>query len=267
MNSLEWFFLEQGQGPPLLLLHGLGASSFSWRHNLGPLSQGFRVLAPDLPPHGRTPPAAVPDYRLETLAAGILAFLDRRGVDRAAVAGNSLGGSLALLLAHQCPEHVPALILLAPAVALTRMPLTLSPLRLPGLGLLAASLTGPWMLPLALRLMYYRRELATPEVAAGYAPSFATLEKRLALRRLVQALEIRPLGEVEALLADIRQPVAIIWGEEDRVLPVWQARWLKDRLPQAELHLLPRVGHAPQEEAPERVNEIIIAFLARSLKN
>ena len=55
--------------------------------------------------------------------------------------------------------------------------------------------------------------------------------------------------------------------ERDRILPVGQAGWLKERLPQAELHLLPDVGHAPQEEVPELVNKIIIAFLAQSLKN
>jgi pimeloyl-ACP methyl ester carboxylesterase len=262
-----WFFLEQGQGPPLLLLHGLGASSFSWRHNLGPLGRRYRVLAPDLPPHGRTPPDLTPDFRLETLAAGVLAFLDRRGVAKAAVAGNSLGGSLALFLAHHCPERVAALILLAPAAALTRVPLIFYPLRLPGAGLFFASLLGPWMLPLALKLMYYRRDLITPEVVAGYSPTFSTLARRLALRRLCRDLEPWPLLEAETLLKGIRQPVTLIWGEEDRILPVSQAPWLKDRLPQAELHLLPEVGHAPQEEAPGRVNEIIIAFLARSLKN
>ncbi len=263
----KWFFLEQGQGPPLLLLHGLGASSFSWRHNLEVLAQKYRVLAPDLPPHGRTGPISADGYRLETLAAGVLAFLDRRGVDKAAVAGNSLGGSLALLLAHHYPERVAALILLAPAAASTRVPLIFYPLRLPGAGLFFASLLGPWMLPLALKLMYYRRELITPEVVAGYAPTFSTLARRLALRRLCRDLKPWPLMEVEALLQGIRQPVTIIWGEQDRILPVSQASWLKERLPQAEFHLLPEVGHAPQEEAPSRVNEIIIAFLARSLKN
>uniref|UniRef100_A0A7C3WGN8 Alpha/beta fold hydrolase n=1 Tax=Desulfobacca acetoxidans TaxID=60893 RepID=A0A7C3WGN8_9BACT len=267
MGPSDWFFQEQGQGPPLLLLHGLGASSFSWRHNLGPLSRRYRVLAPDLPPHGRTSPSATPDYRLETLAAGVLAFLDCRGVHQAIVAGNSLGGSLALLLAHLHPDRIAALVLLAPAVALTRPPLIFYPLRLPGVGLLAAWLLGPWILPVALRLIYYRRELATPAVAAGYAPTFATLDKRLALRRLCRELEPWPLTQVEVLLRRLRQPVALIWGEQDRILPVRQAHWLKERLPQAQFHLLPQVGHAPQEEAPERVNEIIIAFLARSLKN
>lgn len=262
-----WFFREQGQGPPLFLLHGLGANSFSWRDNLGPLSRHYRVLAPDLPAHGRTPGSVVPDFRLETLAAGLLAFLDRRRVDKAVVVGNSLGGGLALLLAHHYPERVAALVLLAPAAALKRVPLIFYPLRLPALGLMVAACLGPWILPPALRMIFHRRELITPQVVAGYAPTFSTLARRLALGRLCRDIEPWPLAQVESLLQGIHQPVSLIWGQEDRILPVQQADFLKAHLPQAEFHLLPEIGHAPQEEDPETVNEIIIAFLGRSLKN
>jgi pimeloyl-ACP methyl ester carboxylesterase len=118
-----------------------------------------------------------------------------------------------------------------------------------------------------LPLIYRRRELITPEVVAGYAPTFSTLARRLALRRLCRDLEIQPLAQVVSLLQGIRQPVSLIWGQEDRILPVQQADFLQAHLPGAQFHLLPHIGHAPQEEAPEDVNEIIIAFLGRSLKN
>jgi pimeloyl-ACP methyl ester carboxylesterase len=263
----EWYFKVAGPGPPLVLLHGMGASSFSWRHNLGPLARHFRVWAPDLPGHGRSPADPGADYCLEALSRGVLAFLDRQGIGPAALAGNSLGGGLALLLARDHPEQIAALVLLAPAAALTRLPWLCHPLRLPGLGRLCASLLGPWLIPWALRLAYHRRELITPEVVAGYAAPFRDLNHRLALRRLCLQARIRPLAEIENLLRNIRQPVTLIWGARDRILLPDQALWLKARLPQAELHLLPEVGHVPQEEAPAAVNKIIIAFLQRSLKN
>jgi len=263
----SWHFEERGQGPPLLLLHGLGASSFSWRHNLAPLARHFRVIAPDLPPHGRSPASLEADYTLEALAAAVLGFLDHLAIPRAALAGNSLGGGLALLLARDHPERIAALALLAPAAALTRVPWLFYPLRLPVLGLAAAQLLGPWLIPWALRLVYHRRELVTPRVVAGYALPFRDRRRRLALRRLCRQLKILPLGQVELLLQKIRQPATLIWGAQDRILPASQAFWIKDRLPQTEFHLLPQVGHAPQEEAPARVNKIIIAFLTRSLNN
>ena len=267
MSQEEWAFDCQGQGPDLLLLHGLGASSFSWRGNVAPLSRHFRVWTLDLPGHGASPAPLDADYRPEALAQGVMQFLDRRALSKVAVAGNSLGGSLALLLARDHPQRVTALILLAPAVALTRIPWIFYPLRLPGLGGLFAALMGPWVMPLALRLAYHRRELITPQVVAGYAAPFRDWRRRLALQRLCRQVRLQPLNEIEAWLQSVRQPTVIIWGQEDRILPVGQAYWLQARLPQARLNLLPDVGHAPQEEAPEAVNKIIIAFLGASLKN
>jgi len=262
-----WWVDEQGEGFPLVLLHGLGANAFSWRHNVAFLAQHFRVLALDLPGHGRTPASLVSQHRLETMAQALGNWLKGQGLARFAVAGNSLGGSLALLLARDHPEEVAALILLAPAVALFRLPWIFYALRLPGLGIIIAALLGPWILPWALRLTYHRRELITPAVIQGYAPTFRPLANRLALRRLAQQAEPWPPAKVEALLRTIHQPTCILWGVEDRILPVRQAYWLATHLPQAELHFLPAVGHAPQEEAPDAVNKIIIAFLKYSLKN
>ncbi|MGQ9687550.1 MAG: alpha/beta fold hydrolase [Desulfobaccales bacterium] len=266
MNQ-DWYVAEAGQGFPLVLLHGLGASSFSWRENIGPLSWRHRLLAPDLPGHGRTPAAAVPDFRLETLSGEIVRLLNRRGVDRAALVGNSLGGSLALLLARDHSERFPILVLLAPAVCLKRPPTLFYPLRLPLLGLLAAALLGPWIVPVALRQAYHRRDLITPEVVAGYDLTFRSLANRLAIRRLVCQIDAWPPSRVEGLVSQVTQPLCVIWGQQDRVLPPDQAEWLTHRLPQAEVHLLPEVGHAPQEEAPVLVNGIILAFLEKTLKN
>ena len=154
----SWHVEKEGDGPPLLLIHGLGASSFSFRENLKPLGKKFRVLAPDLPAHGYSPAPLDGDYRLETLTRGLRDFLDLKGLRQAAVAGNCLGGSLALMLARDYPERVSALILLDPAVALTRVPWMFYPLRLPFLGGLAAALSGPWIIPFALGLAYHRRE-------------------------------------------------------------------------------------------------------------
>jgi pimeloyl-ACP methyl ester carboxylesterase len=267
-ESPPLYFETRGHGPDLVLLHGLGASSFSWRHNLAALAaNGFRVWALDLPGHGRSPAPRHAAYAAAALAAAVLDFLDTHALHQAVLAGNSLGGGLALLLARDHPERVPALVLLAPAAALRRVPWIFYPLRLPVLGLPAAALLGPWIIPYALRLAYHRRELITPEVIAGYAAPFRELRRRLALGRVCRQLELLSLEQVASLLQKIRQPVSLIWGAQDRILPMAQAHWLKAHLPQAELHLLSGVGHAPQEEAPEQVNKIIIAFLARSLKN
>ena len=80
-------------------------------------------------------------------------------------------------------------------------------------------------------------------------------------------MQLKHLPEIADLLRGLTRPAVLIWGAEDRILPPAQGFWLKNHLPQAEFHLLPEVGHAPQEEAPGPVNKIIIDFLAGSLKN
>ena len=194
IHPRDWYVEIAGQGPDLVLLHGLGASSFSWRHNRAPLSRHFRVITPDLPGHGRSPAPVDADYRAEALVRGVVDFLDWQGLDTVALGGNSLGGGLSLVLAREHPARVSALVLLAPAAALTRIPYAFWPLRLPVLGYAVAALLGPWLLPWFMRLVYCHPERLIPEAVAGYAPPYRDLSRRLALRQVCRQLEIRPLG-------------------------------------------------------------------------
>jgi pimeloyl-ACP methyl ester carboxylesterase len=267
IHPRDWHVEIDGQGPNLVLLHGLGASSFSWRHNRAHLARHFRVITPDLPGHGRSPAPLDGDYRVEALLRGVLNFLDWHGVTTAVLGGNSLGGGLSLLAARERPAQVTALVLLAPAAAMPRVPAAFYPLRLPLLGHAIAVLLGPWFLPWFMRLVYYHPARLIPEAAPGYAAPYRDWRRRLALRQICRQLQVRPLGEIAALARRLTQPTLIIWGEADRILPAAQGQWLKQHLPRAEFHLLPAVGHAPQEEAPAAVNKIIIDFLGYSLKN
>jgi pimeloyl-ACP methyl ester carboxylesterase len=267
IHPRDWYVEISGQGPDLVLLHGLGASSFSWRHNRAALARHFRVITPDLPGHGKSPAPTHGDYGVEALVQGILDFLDWHKAKKFILGGNSLGGGLSLLVARKRPEQVRALVLLAPAAALTRVPLAFYPLRLPVLGYGLAGLLGPWFLPWFMRLVYCHPEPIIPEAVAGYAPPYRDFSHRLALRQVCRQLEVMPLSELAALLKHLVQPVSLIWGAQDRILPPVQGQWLKNHLPQAEYHLLPEVGHAPQEEVPAVVNKIIIDFLGRSLNN
>jgi pimeloyl-ACP methyl ester carboxylesterase len=267
IHPRDWYVDISGQGPDLVLLHGLGASSFSWRHNRAPLARHFRVITPDLPGHGRSPAPLAADYRPEALVRGLLNWLDWLGLDTVVLGGNSLGGGLSLLAAREQPERVSALVLLAPAAALTRVPYAFGPFCLPVVGPAVAALLGPWFLPWFLRLVYCHPQRLIPEAAPGYAAPYWDLNRRLALRQVCRQLKVRPLAEIAALLHGLTQPTALIWGECDRILPPAQGHWMTHHLPQAAFHLLPEVGHAPQEEAPAVVNKIIIDFLGHSLKN
>jgi pimeloyl-ACP methyl ester carboxylesterase len=267
IHPRSWHVEIAGHGPDLVLLHGLGASSFSWRHNQAPLARHFRVITPDLPGHGKSPAPPNADYCVEALVQGFLDFLDWHQFKSVILGGNSLGGGLSLLVARERPEQVCALVLLAPAAALNQVPYAFYPLRVPVLGYAIAALLGPWFLPWFMRLVYCHPEKIIPEAVPGYAPPFRDLSHRLVLRQICRQLKVRPLDEIALLLRRLTQPTSLIWGAQDRILPPARGHWIKSHLPQAEFHLLPEVGHAPQEEAPAIVNKIIIDFLGRSLNN
>jgi len=192
IHPRDWYVEIEGQGPDLVLLHGLGASSFSWRHNRARLARHFRVITPDLPGHGRSPAPLDADYRAEALVRGVVDFLDWQGLDTVALGGNSLGGGLSLVLAREHPARVSALVLLAPAAAMTRIPYAFLPLRLPVLGYAMAFLLGPWLLPRFMRLVYWHPEGLIPEAVAGYAPPYKNLRRRLALRQVCRAWRFAP---------------------------------------------------------------------------
>ena len=97
-------------------------------------------------------------------------FLDWQGLDTVALGGNSLGGGLSLVLAREQPARVSALVLLAPAAAMTRIPYAFLPLRLPVLGYAAAALLGPWLLPWFMRLVYCHPERLIPGGGGGLRP-------------------------------------------------------------------------------------------------
>lgn len=247
----------------MLLLHGLGGSIFSWRLTMPRLAPFFSVWALDLPGHGEAPPRPSRSWTLEALIWEILEFLAAQQLTRPVLVGHSLGGALAVLLAGLQPQRFPAVVLLAPAVLLRRLPWPIYPLRLPLLGHLAPHVIGPWLVPFILRRLFYDPRQITPAVIAGYQRPYRRLARRQELVRLCRALTLWPLTDQERWLQRLTMPTLVLWGTEDRILPAALLPRVRQLLPCGEAHLLPACGHNLQEEAPESVAHLILAFLRR----
>ena len=245
---------------PVLLLHGQPGGARDWASVVARLSGRANAIAIDRPGwDGHTAP-----LDLAGNARAALATLDAHGINRATVAGHSLGGAVAAWIAAHHPERVAALVLVAPAAN----PASLEPLdrwlALPVAGYLAsaASLTG---LGLALGAGPVRRQIiGSSGLDEGYLKAAGrALLTPWARRAFVaeQRALLRDLPELEPCLGRIRAPTTILTGSEDRVVPVAAPRELATQIPGARLTVLERAGHLlPQLHAGLVADAIVLAL-------
>ncbi len=258
-----------GQGPPVVLLHGLGASKVSYLPLLPALARRYRVVVPDLPGHGESskPRAA---YTPAYFARAVLALMDQVGADRSALVGNSMGGRVALEVAAAAPARVSAMALLDPAAAGLPFPLYA---RI--LGMLPTGV-GAVPVPLRKRAVVFgiRRLFADPGrlPRAAYlagADEFIRIYRhgraRVALLSAIRGLMADGSDHFWERMAEVDVPTLILWGGDDRLVPARLGRRLAATLPRARLVVLPGVGHVPQFEVPEETRRLVLGFLDESV--
>jgi pimeloyl-ACP methyl ester carboxylesterase len=251
-------YVEAGAGPPVVLLHGLGASTFCFRRTIPALAAHFQVFAIDLPGYGFSSRDA-PDQSLTAQTAYVLRFLDALGLDKVSLVGHSMGGSVAQRVAVAAPGRVDRLVLAdATSDALLRRGLGVSRLLDPLLPPLFATVF--YLPPLRRRwlaLACYDDAYLTPDVLAGYgAPSRVPGHVR-AYRRFFRDRARDALLDPSL----IRQPTLLVWGEADRVTPPAIGRRLADQIEGSRLVVIPRAGHWAPEERPDIVNPLLVQFL------
>jgi pimeloyl-ACP methyl ester carboxylesterase len=261
-------YVKLGSGPVLLLLHGLGCSHRTWLPVIDSLARRYTVIAPDLLGHGDSDKPRA-DYSIGAFANGMRDLLTVLGIDKVTVVGHSLGGGVAMQFAYQFPERTERLVLvgsggLGPEVSTAVRAITttgfhqvMGVLTLPGIrhvgsaGLKALSRTG---------LSEFRD---FDEVAAIY-DSFRDPAARAAIRHVVRAVvdwqgQIVSMAD-RAYLTEA-MPMCVIWGEDDRVIPVSHAAIAAELAPGAQVEIIPNAGHFPHKDHPERFVKILHEFV------
>lgn len=246
----EW----RGQGPPLVLVPGLGGKGTTWEPFLSSAATRFRTLAFDPPGSGLAPPLDGP-VTVRDLAVATLGLLDDVGVGRAAVMGRSMGGMIAQELALLAPDRVSALVLVATTPRADRHLTEVFELwaRMAELGLPTevrhrSSLLwclGARALEGTGRARAYLRAKSTSDRPTDYARQARACAAHDALERL----------------PGLRIPTLVIGGEEDRLTPPPHARALAEAIPGARLRILEGVGHLPYLEDPETFAKDVLEFL------
>jgi pimeloyl-ACP methyl ester carboxylesterase len=253
---------EAAEGQAIVLLHAIGLARVSWEWVLPRVAEFGRAWAFDLLGFGESDKPPDADYRVSAQADRIVAALDSLGVREAVWVGNSMGAAIALAAAVRHPERVSALALLAPATYRDMLPLWAGlTTRVPGAPLAVRFGALPLTTGALLYTFVDPRRL-DPRHVATYARYLWSPGGAVALRAATQALYSSDLDRLTPRYPEVRCPTLILHGTRDRILPKAAALWLARDLPNARLQWLEGLGHFPQEEAPDRIGDLLTAFLA-----
>jgi len=261
-------YRRAGEGPPILLIHGMAGSSRTWREVMGELARSHDVIAPDLLGHGESA-KPMGDYSLGAFASGLRDLLGVLEVPRATVVGQSLGGGVAMQLAYQHPELVERLVLVCAGGLGREVSWLLKVLTLPG-----AEYVMPIIFPGFVRRkgddvsrMLQRNGLKAPRVAEMWTAysRLSESENRAAFVRTLRSV-IDPGGQSvsarDRLYLAARMPTLIMWGANDPIIPVQHGHDAHEAIPGSRLEILEHSGHFPHVEEPERFVEILLDFMA-----
>jgi pimeloyl-ACP methyl ester carboxylesterase len=261
-------FVKVGQGPVLLLLHGLGCDHTTWTPVIDILARRYTVIAPDLLGHGRSDKPRA-DYSVGGYANGMRDLITCLGIDRVTVVGHSFGGGVAMQFAYQFPERTERLVLVAsgglgpevsPLIRAISTPgfhpamrlLTLPGVRQAG----TTGLRGLSRLPIS-----RTRDLG--EVAQIY-DSFKDPAARHAIRHVVKAVvdwRGQVLSMADRAYLTQNMPMAVLWGDRDQVIPVSHASRAAELAPTARVRVIPNAGHFPHKDHPQRFAKLVHEFV------
>jgi pimeloyl-ACP methyl ester carboxylesterase len=262
VSGVRWRSRESGGkgDETVVFVHGLLASSATWQEVLAPASAGRPAIAVDLPGFGCSDRPWPFDYTVAGEAAALLAYLDARGIGRVVLVGNSLGGATAMLIAAEHPDRVAALVLVAPATSDPPIAWPVRLMRAPVLGELALALANRPLVAYNLRHRLFARagRVAEQAIDDAWFPLTVPGTRRAALA----AIRSDPRDHL-GLEKRIRVPTLIIWGREDRLIPVREGERLAGSLPGSRLLVLPEAGHLPQREQPEAFGKAVAEFLSQ----
>ena len=251
-------YVDKGEGPPVVLIHGFASSLNTWDRVLPELAKTHRVIALDLKGFGWSD-RPEGDYSPAAEAALTLALLDKLGVKRAAFVGHSWGSSVTLALALAAPERVSRIALYDAWVYEEQLPTTFLMARADGLGEMLFSLFYDQRPDERISLAFYDKSLVTEKLVEDVE---SALDRPGTAAAALAAVRGQRFTEQQARYRTIEQPVLLLWGREDVVTTLKFGERLSRDLPHARLVVYPQCGHFPMIEARRQSTEELVKFLA-----
>lgn len=264
---VKLFYEEKGQGLPILLIHGFGASTYTWRRIAPPLAETHRVIAVDLKGFGQSDKPFDERYSIFDQAELLKQLIVGNDLRDLTLVGHSFGGGVALLLAldddPRLEGRISKLVLLDTIAYAQDIPVSFRMLNMPVVSHLGVRMLPPAVQArLALRIAYLDNSKIEDEEVEMYAAPLRTAAGKHAIIHSARQIIPEGLEEISERYKTITVPTLIGWCDHDRIVPLDVGLKLRRTLPNAHLKIIDDCGHMPQEEQPEATLELIQGFLA-----
>jgi pimeloyl-ACP methyl ester carboxylesterase len=242
-------YIEAGQGPTVILLHGLGSVKEIWAANIGALSAKYHVYALDQIGFGHSDKPLL-EYKITTFVDFLHAFMQAQNLNKATLVGNSLGGWIAIDFAVRHPQMVDKIVLVDSAGLPFEKPITvdLNPASLGDMRTLLESI-------------FYDKKMVTEEFALQAFTNHVRNNDGFTIQRTLAGFAQNQFED--AKLSTIHAPALVVWGRQDELIPVSSGEKLRDGIPGAKLVVYEQCGHVPQLEKPAEFNKAVIDFLGK----
>jgi pimeloyl-ACP methyl ester carboxylesterase len=242
-------YIEAGQGPVVILLHGLGAAKEVWMASFGVLAAHYHVYAVDQIGFGHSDKPLL-DYKIATFVDFLYEFMQGQNLSKATLVGNSLGGWVALEFAVQHPTMVEKLVLVDSA----GMPWT----QTPAVDLNASSVAG---MRAILESIFYDKHMVTDQAARQIFADHVRNNDGYTIQRTLAGFASPQFEDTK--LGAVHAPTLIVWGRQDELIPVASGEKMRDGIAGAKLVVFEQCGHVPQIEKPEEFNKAVLEFLGK----
>jgi len=255
-------YLDEGSGPPVLLIHGIPTSSLLWRNIIPVLAETHRVIAPDMLNYGKSDKSEDADVSIAAQSRLMVEVLDVLGLPRADVVAHDIGGGVAQIMAVNHPERIQKLVL-SNSVCFDSWPIPeFKPLQAPGAETAMSLEVFVSMMREFLPRGVHRPETLTPEALEIIMEPWASEEGKHALFRNFRRLNPEYTQAIASELKRLSHETLILWGRQDPFQKPAYAEKLRDAIPNARLKWIEEAAHWVMEEKPNEVAAELKAFLA-----
>ena len=266
LDSESLYSESYGEGDPILFLHGLGANGFSWKQLVPYLEKKHKLILLDLKGFGESPKPFDDKYSMRDHADCVLKFIKKNNLKNLIIAGNSFGGAIGLVVAQelQSKNEIPKGLILIDSVAYRQeLPWFVELMKIPLLGLLSLGLPAGSFIRKCIGDCFYNQKKIPESTIKEVLKDFSHWRTRYALRQTAKGMPPVNLVEFENGIKDITIPTLIIWGKEDKIIPLILGKRLHKEIKKSEMVIFENCGHVPQEEMPKETAEAILQFLEK----